>query len=291
MKSLKIILATENLTAFEDTFAELATIIVKGLKGSETPSKDILKLSFNRWQVQCIPYSTNSLNSLKELIIAKQLALGYKVLEIKIDSLQNLSQANEFNQEVDLQIENIHISNQPEKLQNSKNINIFMEQSLGFGTGKHETTYLCLQLLIKLAKKEKILKMLDLGTGSGILAIATAKLWKTEVLAVDMDKLALDTTKKFIKLNQVDNLVKTLFSNGFQEIPKQKFNLIMANILLNPLIVMADDFYNYTEKQGFLILSGILNSQSSALKTAFNKWEVLVELQKNNWSALLLQKC
>ncbi|UQY80824.1 Ribosomal protein L11 methyltransferase [Candidatus Hepatincola sp. Av] len=290
MKYLSILIKEANLTNFENAFEEFGTIIVSGLKGFEKPSVNILDLSFSKWQIQFIPYELSKINFIKELILSKQTELGYKVLAIKVKNINNLPQVNELNQEIDLQIGNICISNKLTKLANPKNINIFMEQSLGFGTGKHETTFLCLQVLNQLAQSAKLKKILDLGTGSGILAIAAAKLWQAEVLAVDIDELALNTAKQFIKLNQVDNLVKSLCSTGFQHIPQQQFSLIIANILLNPLLAMVDDFNTYTAREGYLILSGILNSQSSMLKKAFSKWQVLKELKENGWSTLLLQR-
>ncbi|XWO14226.1 Ribosomal protein L11 methyltransferase [Candidatus Hepatincola sp. Pdp] len=290
MKYLSILIKEANLTNFENAFEEFGTIIVSGLKGFEKPSVNILDLSFSKWQIQFIPYELSKINFIKELILSKQTELGYKVLAIKVKNINNLPQVNELNQEIDLQIGNMRISNKLTKLANPKNINIFMEQSLGFGTGKHETTFLCLQVLNQLAQSAKLKKILDLGTGSGILAIAAAKLWQTEVLAVDIDELALNTAKQFIKLNQVDNLVTSLCSTGFQNIPPQQFSLIIANILLNPLLAMVDDFNTYTAREGYLILSGILNSQSSMLKKAFSKWQVLKELKENGWSTLLLQR-
>ena len=290
MKYLSILIKEVNLTNFENTFEEFGTIIVSGVKGFEKPSVNILDLSFSKWQIQFIPYEFSKINFIKELILAKQTELGYEVLAIKVKNINDLPKVNELNQEIDLQIGNMRISNKLTKLANPKNINIFMEQSLGFGTGKHETTFLCLQVLNQLAQSAKLKKILDLGTGSGILAIAAAKLWQAEVLAVDIDELALNTAKQFIKLNQVDNLVTSLCSTGFQNIPQQQFSLIIANILLNPLLAMVDDFNTYTAREGYLILSGILNSQSSMLKKAFSKWQVLKELKENGWSTLLLQK-
>jgi len=290
MKYLSILIKEANLTNFENAFEEFGTIIVSGLKGFEKPSVNILDLSFSKWQIQFIPYEFSKINFIKELILAKQTELGYEVLAIKVKNINDLPKVNELNQEIDLQIGNMRISNKLTKLANPKNINIFMEQSLGFGTGKHETTFLCLQVLNQLAQSAKLKTILDLGTGSGILAIAAAKLWQAEVLAVDIDELALNTAKQFIKLNQVDNLVTSLCSTGFQNIPQQQFSLIIANILLNPLLAMVDDFNTYTAREGYLILSGILNSQSSMLKKAFSKWQVLKELKENGWSTLLLQK-
>lgn len=290
MKYLNILIKETDLTHFEDAFEEYGTIIVSGVKGFERLSANILDLAFERWQVKLIPYDTTNINSLQKLMLDKQAELGYTILQIRVDKLNKLTPNPECNENIEIQIDNICISNQLTNLHNPNNINIFMKQSLGFGTGKHETTFLCLKLLSQLHKAEKLQKILDLGTGSGILAIASAKLSQKQVLAVDLDKLALSTAEEFINANQVENLIKTLFSNGFQNIPKQQFSLIIANILLNPLLAMADDFYNYTSKEGFLILSGILNSQSSILKKTFTKWRVITELERNGWSALLLQK-
>lgn len=169
---------------------------------------------------------------------------------------------------------------------------IMMEAGRAFGTGEHETTYGCLHALSQLKAHFHLQNMLDMGCGSGILAIAMAKLWRHPVLAVDIDAVSVQTCQRNVQLNKVHPLVTSIQSPGFRSrkiLQKAPYQLITANILANPLISMAKDIKNHLAPRGLVVLSGFLNYQVNRIHHAyssqgfvlykryqFNKWNILV---------------
>jgi len=169
-----------------------------------------------------------------------------------------------------------------------------------FGSGEHATTKGCLMLLYDLwiSKKvssDSLLSFLDVGTGSGILAFAMASLFKIKVLALDNDPESIRVTNENARLNNLSNTIETHVSEGFDIFKKRNtpsFTLIMANILKAPLLEMAQDMAFYTQKKGYVILSGILTTQASDILKEYEKEEFkfLKSYEEKEWSALLLQK-
>jgi len=93
-------------------------------------------------------------------------------------------------------------------------IAIRIEAGLAFGTGHHETTALCLQALSRLAKRRRFARVLDLGCGTGVLAIAAAKLWREPVLATDIDPIAVEVARENARANEVAPLVRAAVADG-----------------------------------------------------------------------------
>lgn len=163
-------------------------------------------------------------------------------------------------------------------------INLILDPGMAFGTGTHETTSLCLGWLAdhQLLIKEK--QIIDYGCGSGVLAIATAKLGAKSIWAVDIEQQALDSTKENAQSNDVLEIFDISGQNESKEI---KADLIIANILANPLITLAPLFASYSIPDGHIILSGILKEQVplviKAYKPFFNFSDPIYE---NEWSLL-----
>ena len=162
-----------------------------------------------------------------------------------------------------------------------------------FGTGAHETTANCLKALSELANN-KYINCLDMGCGSGILAIAMAKLWPNQITAVDLDEQAVLTTQENIHINKV-GFITTQQSNGYDsKLVKSNasYQLITANILANPLIEMAEAAYNSLQRNGILILAGFLKEQMPDVLKAHQKlgFSFVQEITKENWPALILKK-
>ncbi len=166
-----------------------------------------------------------------------------------------------------------------------------IDAGLAFGTGSHETTSGCLLALQELAKKEKIESALDLGCGTGILAFAIAKLWRCPVWGSDNDPDAIVVARQNAAENHIDNCHFQL-SQGFADITSpQKFDLITANILANPLIELAPAMANHISPKGWVILSGILSSQAEEVLNAYRKVGFILKdkLNLEEWSVLVLQ--
>ncbi|GAA5094647.1 50S ribosomal protein L11 methyltransferase [Bartonella acomydis] len=151
---------------------------------------------------------------------------------------------------------------------------IEIDANQAFGTGHHGTTAGCLEMIAKVMKHENPQNALDLGTGSGILAISIAKLKPIAILASDIDPMAIKVAQHNIALNGVEKYITAITATGFahDEIASRApFDLIIANILANPLIELAPEMVQILQKGGSLILSGILEDQHELVLEAYVK--------------------
>jgi ribosomal protein L11 methyltransferase len=162
-------------------------------------------------------------------------------------------------------------------------LNIIIDPALSFGSGHHETTSSCLKALSKYAKKD--LTMVDVGCGSGILAIAAAKLGVV-CDACDTDKLAVEDTLKNCETNNV-KLNKTW--TGSITISSDKYDIVMANIVADVLILIASDLKKSLKKDAILILSGILDKHHDKVLKKFNNLDIIETIHKNEWVTIILK--
>jgi ribosomal protein L11 methyltransferase len=154
----------------------------------------------------------------------------------------------------------------------SGRIPIEIEAGLAFGTGHHGTTAGCLEMIAGVTRREKPRRILDLGTGSGVLAIGMARLLRMPVLATDNDPVATGVTAANARLNGVSRLVRTATASGLRSAKIAQaapFDLIVANILARPLIGLAPALAQAIAPGGSLILSGILASQRRSVIAAY----------------------
>ena len=146
-------------------------------------------------------------------------------------------------------------------------INILLDPGLAFGTGTHPTTALCLRWLA--AQDLRGLKVIDYGCGSGILAIAAAKLGAEDVLAIDNAPQALLATRANARKNVVEAYIKC---QGVHTAIAGQSDLLLANILAGPLIELAPRFADLVRLGGRLVLSGILWEQAGQVSKAYQAW-------------------
>ncbi|HLW74408.1 MAG TPA: 50S ribosomal protein L11 methyltransferase [Gammaproteobacteria bacterium] len=143
-------------------------------------------------------------------------------------------------------------------------VNLILDPGLAFGTGTHATTALCLEWLDSAAMAGK--EVLDYGCGSGILAIAAARLGATGVWAVDHDPQALTATHENAARNHVENRIRACPPAALPDI---RVDVILANILARPLTELEPLFARRLKPGGVLVLSGILEDQEDDLKRAY----------------------
>ena len=174
-----------------------------------------------------------------------------------------------------------------------------IDAATAFGSGEHGTTRGCLEAMIDLKGQGACpWNVLDMGTGSGILAIAAWKLWKTPVLAVDNDAESIRVFERHVEANNVPGgkgNVRGFVNNGFEgdEVSKRgPFDLIIANILPGPLKEMAKDLAATNDENGHVILSGILNEQADDVILVYKLLglDLKKHIEIGEWSTLLLQK-
>ena len=174
-------------------------------------------------------------------------------------------------------------------------LGIEIEAALAFGTGHHGTTRGCLLLLDQVLRARHPRRVLDLGTGTGVLAIAAAKALHSAVLASDIDPASVRVARDNARLNEVGNLVQTIRATGFSA-PQFKahgrFDLVLANILANPLRQMATPMTRHLAPSALLILSGLLPSQTGRVIAAYRTRGLVLlrHLQIEGWSSLLMRK-
>src|SRR3954462_1995144 len=173
-------------------------------------------------------------------------------------------------------------------------IAVEIEAALAFGTGHHGTTRGCLLLLDHVLKAYRPRRVLDLGTGSGVLAISAAKALRTAMLASDIDPLSVKVARDNARLNGVGELVSVISATGFsapQLAESAPFDLVLANILANPLRQMATPMARHLAKSALIILSGLLPHQAQGVIAAYRARGLVLErhIQIEGWSSLLMR--
>lgn len=151
-------------------------------------------------------------------------------------------------------------------------LSLEIEAGLAFGTGHHGTTAGCLTVMTEVVRRERPRFMLDLGTGSAVLAIGLAKLTRRPVLATDIDPIAVAVARDNARLNGVGALVRCDTAVGFSArsiASAAPFDMIVANILARPLMQLAPQMRNNLQPGGSIILSGILERQRNAVVAAY----------------------
>ena len=163
---------------------------------------------------------------------------------------------------------------------------IELDPGMAFGTGTHETTSMCIRELEKYVNKDS--KVFDIGCGSGILAIAAAKLGAKEVVAVDLDEVAVKVAKENVLENKVEKSVSVMHGN-LTDVIKDKADVIVANIIADIIKILAKDVQNFMKEDAIFISSGIILDKVEEVKESLieNGFEI-VEVQKlGEWSAIV----
>lgn len=188
----------------------------------------------------------------------------------------------------------VHGSHDRDRVPTNK-LGIEIEAALAFGTGHHGTTRGCLTLLDLVLRAGPPQRVLDLGTGTGVLAIAAAKALRHTVLATDIDKQSVAVARENARLNGVGNLVQAEWATGFASpvfAAYAPFDLVLANILANPLRALAQPMSEHLAPGALVILSGLLQPQAQSVIAAYRArgCVLLRQLVIEGWSSLLLVK-
>jgi len=158
-------------------------------------------------------------------------------------------------------------------------VNVMLDPGLAFGTGTHPTTALCMEWLDTNPPVD--LNVIDFGCGSGILAIAAALLGAKHVEAVDHDPQAVLATNDNAEKNKVSDKINALLPRQFEDQPA---DLILANILANPLLELAPRFADLLKPGGQIVLSGILAEQAGQILQCYEEWfELQPPAQQDDW--------
>jgi ribosomal protein L11 methyltransferase len=171
----------------------------------------------------------------------------------------------------------------------ARHLRLVIQPGQGFGTGHHGSTYGVLLLLDDLCRKRPFARAVDVGTGSGILAIAMSLLGVREITAIDIDPVAIDNARENAQLNHVDEHVR------FSLVPitsvRRHFDLIAANILSSTLIEMAPLLRRRLAPEGRLILAGILAREADRVLAAYGPELRCIDRRTDRgWTALVLAR-
>jgi ribosomal protein L11 methyltransferase len=172
---------------------------------------------------------------------------------------------------------------------------IEIEAALAFGTGHHGTTSSCLQALVDEVKRQRPVSVLDVGTGTGILAFAAAKLLKCPVIAGDIDPEAIHVASENARLNGVARWLTLHVAPGLRHEAVRRagrFDLVLANILAKPLRLLAPSIARVASPRGTLILSGLLGTDVPGVLSAYaaQGWRLRRRYDREGWVALVLSR-
>ena len=166
---------------------------------------------------------------------------------------------------------------------------IEMDPGMAFGSGTHETTSMCLSLLHQYLEGGE--KVIDVGTGSGILAVGAALLGAGHVLAVDIDPDAVRVAAENAKLNHVENRI-TVRQGNLLERADEICDICVANIISDVIISFADPLMKHVRPGGLFICSGIVSLRAEEVKRALLHagWEIIEQQEKGEWTAFVSRR-
>lgn len=170
-------------------------------------------------------------------------------------------------------------------------VKIWIEASEAFGTGHHGTTWGCLMGLESVLRTRRVSHVLDVGAGSGVLAIAAAKTG-AEALAIEIDPRAAAIAEINARQNKIANRVRVIAGDGGRYIAGKQFDLVFANILMRPLIRLSPKLAPAVGPGGTLILSGLLRTQAPLVREAYESRGLILDrmIPKEAWQTLVFRK-
>lgn len=166
---------------------------------------------------------------------------------------------------------------------------VILNPGIAFGTGQHATTKFCLKQIVKFRPNKSLRSFLDVGTGSGILAISAAKLGYSPVVAFDNDPVAVNVAIKNARRNRVEEKIRFYRKNllNLSDNAREKYDFICANLTADLLIDAKIKLINRLKPDGKLVLAGILTNQFEAVKNAYldSGLELLLVKEENEWKS------
>jgi len=173
---------------------------------------------------------------------------------------------------------------------------LWIEAAMAFGTGHHNTTKGCLEAVDRLANEGFVpTRVADIGCGTAVLAMGAARLWQVTVLASDIDPVAVDTAAANVIANGLDGRVVCMEAAGFDHPTLHQaapYDLVLANILKQPLIDLSGDMGKYVSQNGKIVLSGILTTQADEVVAAYGTTGFTLDRRddQGDWTTLVMTR-
>lgn len=176
----------------------------------------------------------------------------------------------------------------------ANDIGIEIEAALAFGTGHHGTTLGCLATLVDVCKRRRPARIVDVGTGTGVLAIAAARLMRRSIASGDIDPVAVTTARANARANRVGGLVRPLVAVGLRHpaLASARYDLVFANILAKPLRLLAPSIAAIAAPGAELILSGLLARDVAGVLSAYRAQGFALASRRDldGWATLRLRR-
>lgn len=162
---------------------------------------------------------------------------------------------------------------------------VTLDPGMAFGTGTHETTRLCMKLVEKFVKEDTT--FLDIGTGSGILAITSLLLGAKKAIGVDIDEIVMTVAHENAKLNKVDDKIEIVIGDLTEKI-SNKYDIVCANIVADVIIRLSEDVHNFMHENSIFLVSGIIDERADeVLDVLTNKnYKLIDKFEENGWIAM-----
>lgn len=167
-------------------------------------------------------------------------------------------------------------------------IEVVIQPQMSFGTGHHETTQLMIEMMLTTDFKDQ--SVLDMGTGTGVLAFLSSLLGAKEVIGIDYDQNSVDNAKENLKYNSVTNV--SFLHGSYEAIPSRKFDVVLSNITKNINMGLLPHLANHLSTDGYLMLAGFLNfdlKEVDQTTTALG-FDLIRNVSKGDWECLLYKK-
>ncbi|MGI8383293.1 50S ribosomal protein L11 methyltransferase [Robertmurraya sp. P23] len=166
---------------------------------------------------------------------------------------------------------------------------IELDPGMAFGTGTHPTTVMCIQALERTVREGD--HVVDVGTGTGVLSIASAMLGASSVLALDLDEVAVKSAKINSKLNKTHEVV-TVAQNNLLDGVDQQADVVVANILAEVIVRFTDDVARVVKNDGYFISSGIILQKKDEVRAAIERsgFEIIETIQMEDWIAMIAKR-
>ncbi len=225
------------------------------------------------WRIEALVAATSDIGGLRTRVMIAAAALGVAPPEVIVEALPEADWLAENRKAfAPLRVGRFFIHGADARGRAPPGaIALQVEATTAFGTGRHETTRGCLIALDRLAGRRRVRRALDMGCGTGVLAIAAARIWGAPVVAVDLDPEAVRVARGNARVNGVADLVSVVRGDGYAAPPVARhapYDLVTANLLARPLRAMAPDLAARLAPGGVAVLSGLLRGEAVAVTAA-----------------------